>query len=127
MSTTISVTADAVWSDPAIEGLEVFDAEWRLNVDRYLNFIETATGISPNGEISASDCYRIGNRLYALVEERKRHEEWDSSLVEEYPDIKSLKEFLWVARFFLICHECSNARGICYSPRKPDDACISAQ
>lgn len=109
MSATIRVVPDAVWSDPAIDGLDVSDSEWRLDIDQYRDFIETATGISPTDNLSASDCYRIGNRLQALVEDRKRRGEWDSPLVEEYPDVESLDEFVWLARFFRACHACHDA------------------
>lgn len=127
MPETIQITADPAWSDPAIEGLEVSDAEWRLDVDRYREFIAAATGIDPSDGIDSSDCYRIGNRLQALVEKRKRHDEWGPALVDEYPDVESLDEFLWVARFFETCHDCNDAGEICFSPRGSDDVCVSAQ
>lgn len=125
MATTIRVTADPIWSDPSLEGLEVSDAEWHLNVNHYLDFIRRAAGIEPTAEISVSDCYRIGNRLQALVEKHKRGDEWEPALVEEYPDVESLEEFLWVARFFQTCHDCNDAGELCFSPDSPDDACVS--
>lgn len=125
MPETIRVTADAVWSDPAIDGLEISGMEWRLDIGRYRDFIAAATGISPSEGISTSDCYRIGNRLQALVAERKRHDEWDRAFVDAYPDVDSLDEFLWVARFFLTCHDCKDAGDRCFSPRNPDEARVS--
>lgn len=115
MPGTIIVTPEAVWSDPGMEGLTVSETEWRLDVDRYQEFLGEATGISPADGLSASDCYRIGNRLQALVEKRKRHDEWGPSLVEAYPDIDSLEEFLWVARFFRACHDCHDAGELCFA------------
>lgn len=115
MSTIIHVVPAAVWSDPAIEGLEISDSEWRLDIGRYQEFIEAATGLSPSDGLSASDCYRIGNRLQALVEEHKRQNDWDSTLVESYPDVESLEEFVWLARFFRACHDCHGAGEVCLS------------
>ena len=99
------VTPDAVWTDPDIDGLEVSDTEWRLDVDRYGDFLVEATGIPPAEGLSASDCYRMGNRLQALIEERKRQDKWGPALVEAYPDVESLETFVWVARFLRACHD----------------------
>jgi len=118
MATTICVVPDAVWSDPGIEGLDV---------GRYGDFIQVATGISPASGLSASDCYRIGNRLQALVEQRKRHDEWEPTLVESYPDVEALGEFLWVARFFRACHDCHDAGEICFAGRKHEESCLPSQ
>jgi len=118
MPGTITVAPDAVWSDPGIEGIDVSDTEWRLDVDRYREFLIEATGLSPADGLSASDCYRIGNRLQALVEKRKRHDEWGPELVEAYPDVDSLEEFLWVARFFRACHDCTDAGETCFAGRE---------
>lgn len=125
MPETIHVTADAVRSDPTVEGLEIAGTEWRLDVDRYGDFVVAATDIAPSEGLSASDCYRIGNRLQALVEERKRQGEWDRALVDGYPDVDSLDEFLWVIRFFLTCHECTDAGDRCFSPGDADEARVS--
>jgi len=125
MSVTICALPDAVWRDPGIEGLEVSNDEWRLDVGRYQDFIRMATGISPTGRLSASDCYRIGNRLQALVEERKRHDEWEPALVESYPDVGSLDDILWVARFFRACHDCHDAGETCLPGRVQGESCIS--
>lgn len=113
MSATISIVPDTVWSDPGIEGLDVSDDEWRLNVGRYQEFIEQVTGISVGDRLSATNCYRIGNRLQAHIGERKRDGEWNSSLVSSYPDIESLEEFVWIARFFRACHDCYDADEVC--------------
>jgi hypothetical protein len=123
MSTTIRIAPGAVWTNPDIEGLEVSDGEWRLDVARYQDFLRVTTGISPVDGLSTSDCYRIGNRLQALIEERKRQDEWDSALVESYPDVESLEALLWVARFFRACQDCHDASEICFSGCEPDDSC----
>jgi hypothetical protein len=47
----------------------------------------------------------MGNRLQALIEERKRQDKWGPALVEAYPDVDSLKAFVWVARFLRACHD----------------------
>ena len=60
MAATMTVTPHAVWSDPGIDGLDVSETEWRLNVDRYREFLVEATGISPADGLTSSDCYRIG-------------------------------------------------------------------
>jgi len=117
MSATIRVVPDTVRRDPAIKGLEVSDSEWRLDIGQYQDFIEATTGLSPSDGLSASDCYRIGNRLQAFVEERKRRNDWDATLVEAYPDVQSLKEFVWLARFFRACHDCHDAGEVCLSQR----------
>lgn len=80
--------------------------EWHLDPDQYREFIETVTGIAPPDEPTASDCYRIGNRIEAFVEEHHRLDEWTPDLVEEYPDVDSLAEILGLARFFRRCHDC---------------------
>lgn len=115
MSGVISITPDAVWTDPEIEGIEISDAEWRLDIARYQEFLIETTGISPTDGLYASDCYRIGNRLQALVEEHKRHDRWEPELVGAYPDVDSLEEFLWVARIFRACHDCHDAGERCFS------------
>jgi hypothetical protein len=109
MQTTIHVAPDAVWSDPAVEGLDASDGEWRLDVDRYRAFLDEAAGLSPADGLSASDCYRVGNRLQGLIEERKRHDAWDPALLEEFPDVDSLQQILWLARFFRACHTSHDA------------------
>lgn len=127
MSTAICIVPDAVWRTPEIDGLDVSDDEWQLDVSQYWDFIQAATGISPDGGLSPSDCYRIGNRIQALVEERKRHDEWEPALVESYPDVSSLDEFLWVARFFRACHDCHDAGELCFAGRADDDCCLRSQ
>lgn len=127
MPTTIRIDSDAVRSDPAIEGVEVSGSEWRLDVDRYRAFLREATGVSPAGGLSASDCYRIGNRLQAFVEARKRDDEWNRALVESYPDVESLEEFLWVARFFRACHDCHDPDERCFTGTEPEDVPAPSQ
>lgn len=125
MAATIRVTADLAWSDPSIEGLDASGEEWYLNVARYRDFIREAAGIEPMNGISVSDCYRIGNRLQALIERHKRERDWEPALVEDYSDVESLEEFLWVARFFETCHECEDAGEMCHLKDEYDDVCVS--
>ena len=106
MPPTLCIAPDTVRTDPDVDGLTISDGEWELDVGRYRAFITRTTGIEPTDDLSASDCYRIGNHLQALVEERKRNDEWDRRVVEQYPDIQSLEEVLWIARFFRACHDC---------------------
>lgn len=94
------------WTGPSTCGLELSRDEWRLDPDRYREFVEVATGIRLADEPTASECYRIGNRLEGLVEERQRRDEWTPSLVEEYPDVESLEEIVGLSRFFRRCHDC---------------------
>ncbi len=108
MPTTIAAVPDRVRTDPGIEGLEVSETEWRLDVGRYREFVAAATGITPTDGLSGSDCYRIGNRLQALVEEHKQQAKPESTLVDAYPTVDSLEEFLWVARVFRACHDTEN-------------------
>lgn len=119
MSATITVTPKSVWSDPDMEGLHVSEGEWRLEADRYRDFLVESTAISPEDGLSASDCYRIGNRLQALVEDRKRRGEWEPALAESYPDVESLEEMLCLARFFRACHDCHDAGETCLTTREP--------
>ena len=90
--------------DERIEGFERSGSTWKLNVDRYREFIRSATGISPDA-LSRSDCYRIGNRLEALIDEKRRAGEWTTDLVAEYPDVDSLEQIYLLSRFFRQCHE----------------------
>ena len=127
MAATMTVTPHAVWSDPGIDGLDVSETEWRLNVDRYREFLVEATGISPADGLTSSDCYRIGNRLQALVEERKRQDEWGPALVDAYPVVDTLEEFLWVARFFRACHDCHDAGETCLADSERDPSAGPSQ
>jgi len=91
---------------PALDGLHVSADEWRLDTTRYAAFVELVTGIRPTEHLNAADCYRIGNRLEAFVEERKREGEWNAALVADLPDVESLEEVIALARFFRHCHDC---------------------
>ena len=113
MSARIHVTPEVLRTDPELRGLDISASEWRLDTEEYRAFIQAVTGISPTDGLSTTDCYRIGNRLQALIEERKRRGEWDRSLVETYSDVESLEEFVWLARFFRACHDCHDAGEIC--------------
>lgn len=102
----LSITPPESRVAPSFDGLDLSADEWRLDTARYARFVETTTGIRPTGDLDASECYRIGNRLEAYVEERKRHGEWTAALVADLPEVESLREVLWVARFFRHCHDC---------------------
>ena len=93
------------WTGPSTDRIELSHEEWRLDPDRYREFVESATGIPLVDEPTASECYRIGNRLEALVEERQRRD-GAPDLVAEYPDVESLEEIVGLARFFRRCHDC---------------------
>lgn len=102
----IGISPEPSRSPPDLDGFDAADDEWRLDPERYRRFVESATGLSPGADLSASDCYRIGNRLEGFIEERTRAGEWTDSLTEEYPDVESLEEVVGLARFFRRCHDC---------------------
>jgi hypothetical protein len=107
----IETTCSSSVPDEDLDGFEVTESVWRLDVDHYRGFIESVTGISPNRNPSASDCYRIGNRLEAFIAENQRAGEWTEDLAEGYSEIDSLRQIYWLARFFRQCHEqCLEAR-----------------
>jgi hypothetical protein len=99
--------ADAISSDTveSLEAVERSELDVRLAVDRYAAFIEAVTGITPDEDPSADDCYRIGNRIEAFVEERHRAGEWDETVVDAYPVVESRSEMLALARLFRRWHE----------------------
>lgn len=107
----IHIAPETPRSTPAIEGLVVTDGVWKLDIARYESFVETTTGISVDDSLSGADCYRIGNRLEALVTEHQQTGEWTPALVETYPDVGSLGEIVGLARFFRECHKCCLADG----------------
>jgi hypothetical protein len=108
---TIETTHSSSVPDEDLAGFEVADSVWRLNLDYYRGFIQSVTGISPAENPSASDCYRIGNRLEAFIAENQRAGEWTEDLTEGYSEIDSLRQVYWLARFFRQCHEqCLKAR-----------------
>lgn len=102
----IRISPSTTHSAPAVGNIEVTDDEWRLDPTRYRAFIAETTGYSVADDPHPSECYRIGNRLEAFVEERKRAGEWSPELVDSYPDVESLDEMLGLARFFRECHTC---------------------
>lgn len=102
----IRIPPASAWTGPSTAGLDLSASEWQLDPDRYREFIEAATGIAVSDDPTAPDCYRIGNRLEALIEERRRQDEWTPTLVESYPDVESLPEIVGLARFFRRCHDC---------------------
>ncbi|MFB6167678.1 MAG: hypothetical protein ABEJ43_02400 [Haloferacaceae archaeon] len=90
--------------DADLDGFDADESTWRLNLDRYGAFVAAVTGIRPGADVTAADCYRIGNRLEAFIAERKRTDDWTAALVEEYPDVDSLDQIHALARFFRHCH-----------------------
>lgn len=91
--------------DASFSGLYTDDGEWRLDPSEYRTLTESIAGIPLTDDLSASDCYRVGNRLESFIAQRRRNGEWTESLVEEYPDIGSLAELVALARFLRTCHE----------------------
>lgn len=126
MPPDISVQPDTVWTDPEIHGLTVADEEWQLDVDLYCDFILNVAGIAPRNGLTSTDCYRIGNRLQARIEEYKRNGEWEPTLVETHRDIESLEEFLWLARVFRACHDQHDPDEPCYDTGS-EDCCAPAE
>jgi hypothetical protein len=90
---------------PSFEGIHADDGEWRLDPSQYRTLTESVAGIPLTEDLSATDCYRIGNRLEAFIAERRRDGEWTASLVEEYPAIESRDELVALAQFLRACHE----------------------
>lgn len=86
--------------DTSLRGFELSDDEWRLDTDAYRNFIESVTGMGVSDGLSASQCYRIRNRLEAFMVDRRRRGEWTENLTREFPDIESLDEVVELAKFF---------------------------
>ncbi len=102
---TIETTRSSRVPDEDLPGFEVTESVWRLDIDSYRDFIESVTGISPDRNLSASDCYRIGNRLEAFIDETRRAGRWTEDLVEGYSEVDSLRQIYWLARFFRQRHE----------------------
>jgi hypothetical protein len=101
----IRISPDTSRSVPSLKGLDVTESEWRLDISEYVRFIESATGFEMREDLSATECYRIGNRLEALIEDYQRTGEWER-LQREYPAIESADELVGLARFFRQCHDC---------------------
>lgn len=110
---TPSPTVEASSPAARFDGLELSDSEWRLDPDRYRRFVDALTGIEPSAELSPADCYRIGARLEGFIEQHRRRDEWAPTLVESYPEVDSLEEIVWLARFFRECHDCRVATAEC--------------
>ena len=89
---------------PPVAGLEIAGDEWKLDPTQYAGFVGEITGLTPTSDLDPSDCYRIGNRLEAYIETRKRSGEWNSEVVETHADLQSLDEVLALARFYRECH-----------------------
>ncbi|MFC7227649.1 hypothetical protein N0B31_09565 [Salinirubellus salinus] len=102
-----TIEADAISGDTveSLEAVEGSGAGIRPVLDRYAAFVEAVTGFTPSDDLTADDCYRIGNRIEAFVEERHRAGEWDETVVEGYPVVESRSEVLALARLFRRCHE----------------------
>jgi len=101
----IETTCSSTVPDEDLDGFEVTESVWRLDLDHYRGFIQSVTGTSPTQDLSASDCYRIGNRLEAFIDENQRAGEWTEELAEGYSEVDSLRQIYWLARFFRQCHE----------------------
>jgi hypothetical protein len=107
----IETTRSSSVPEEDLDGFEVTESAWQLNLDHYRDFIESVTGISPNRNLSPSDCYRIGNRLEGFIDENQQTGKWTEDLVESYSEVDSLRQIYWLARFFRQCHEqCLEAR-----------------
>jgi hypothetical protein len=102
----IHITPETPLSTPAVGGLTTTESGWKLDVSRYESFIETTTGMSVDGDLRAADCYRIGNRLEALITDHRHGGEWTEAVTERYPDVESREEIVGLARFFRECHDC---------------------
>lgn len=98
---------------PTITGLTVEEDVWKFDPEPYHRFIEEATDIQVPANLTATDCYRIGNRLEALIEEAHRQDRWNRRLIEQYPTVTSLDEIVGLAHVFRTCHES------CVSDAKP--------
>lgn len=92
-------------TDEPLEALEWSGSGVQSVLEHYAAFIEAVTGMTPSSDLSAEDCYRIGNRIEAFVEERHRAGEWDETVVDGYPVVESRAEVLALARFLRRCHE----------------------
>lgn len=104
----ICISPETARTAPSISGLEVDEAEWRLDIAQYRDFIEATTGIDVDGHLTNADCYRIGNRLEAFVEQRQRDDEFDERLVAAYPGVESPETIVGLARFFRACEDCES-------------------
>lgn len=101
----IQIAGSDVRTLPSFEGIQADSDGWRLDPSAYRALTESITGMPLTDDLSATECYRIGNRLEAFIAERRRTGEWTESLVEEYPDVESLEEIVALARFLRTCHE----------------------
>jgi hypothetical protein len=97
---SVEISQYEVRPDTSLRGFEVSDDEWQLDPEVYREFVESVTGMDVSDELSASQCYRIRNRLEAFIEERRRHDEWGERLAEDHPAIESLDEIVELAAFF---------------------------
>ena len=91
--------------DPNLPGLSVSDDEWKLDVDYYRPFVEVVTGLPVPEDLTAADCYRIGNRLEAVIAEHERDETWPLESIATFPIADSRTTVRWLARFFRACHQ----------------------
>jgi hypothetical protein len=110
---TIETTARPRLPDEDVDGFDYSASTWRFDADRYGEFIAAVTGIDPGDDLSATDCYRLGNRIEAFIDERRRRGEWTPALLDDYPDVDSLEQVHWLARFFRHCHEACVADSPC--------------
>lgn len=98
-SATIHLVTDPPRVGPP-SGLETSGGEWRLDLARYAPFVEFVTGHPVSTNLSNSDCYRIRNRLEALVAEHYRTGEWPSVVQEAASDTVRPEDIFELARFF---------------------------
>lgn len=105
---SISATAYLVTDAPRVvppSGLEASGGEWRLDVERFAPFVESLTGLSVSAKLSDSECYRIRNRLEALVAERYRTGEWPQQVRDASSEAVAADDLFELARFFRVYHE----------------------
>jgi len=100
----IHISSGFTRSPPPLHGLTRADGVLIFDPIHYESFIEGATGMSVTNDLSATECYVIGNRLEALIDEATRRGEWSDALVEDHPDVSSLDEILGLARLFRRAH-----------------------
>lgn len=81
------------------------DKDWQPDIDYYSQFIREVTGISVSDDLSAHDCYRIGNLLQGFIEEMEADGDWNSEAISSYPVVESADEVFYLSEFFRHCHK----------------------
>ncbi len=102
----IELSAEALGRVPSVDGVERESGTVRFDPAAHRAFVEAATGIDPAGDLSPAECYLIGNRLEALVDERTRTGEWETGTAPapDHPGIESLTDVVGLARLFRAYH-----------------------